>query len=138
MARHDDRHQRRASRCRFWARLGALAAVGIALGILYGTLSPQPPGPPMHGHADKVAHFLAFFTLVFVPVLTAPGRWRWMLPFAIAFGGLIELVQPQFGRTAEWADFWANNAGALTGAVLGVLTNRLAMRRLGDRARKVA
>ena len=130
--------QQRASRCRFWSRLGVLAAVLIALGILYGTLNPNPPGPPLRGNADKIAHFMAFATLVFVPVVTAPGRCRWMLPLAIAFGGLIELMQPQFGRAAEWGDFWANNAGAVAGAILGVLTNRLAMRRLAARARKAA
>ena len=110
--------------------MGALAAAVIALGILYGTLSPQPPGPPLRGHADKLAHFLAFFTLVFVPVLTAPGRWRWMLPCAVAFGGIIELLQPQFGRHTDWYDFWANNAGAASGALLRVVLGRPLLRRL--------
>lgn len=130
MSGQDDQRRRRTARLRFWSRLGALAGASVALGILYGTLSPQPPGPPLHGHADKLAHFAAFFVLVFVPVVTAPGRWRWILPSAIAFGGLIELVQPQFGRHADWLDFWANNAGAVCGALLGVLSSRPLLRRL--------
>lgn len=130
MLQHDDPRRRRADGYRFWSRLGALAAVLIAAGILYGTLTPDPPGPSLSGNMDKVAHFTGFFTLVFVSVVTAPARWRWMLPFAIAFGGLIELMQPQFGRQADWYDFWANNAGAASGAILGVLLGRPLLRRL--------
>ncbi len=123
----------RRQRLVFWSRVGAVLASVIALGILYGTLHPKPPGPPLYGNLDKVVHFLAFFTLVFVAVLTRPGRWRWMLPLAVAFGGVIELIQPRFGRQADWGDFWANNAGAVSGAVLGVVLGRVLIRHLAAR-----
>lgn len=110
-------------------RFGAFAGVALALLILFATLSPQPPGPPMQGHADKLAHFLGFMALVVFPAAVGALRLRLLIPLAMAYGGVIELVQPYHGRTADWADFWANNAGVAAGAALGFALNRVLRQR---------
>lgn len=104
---------------RHLARIGIILAALATLATLYATLSPRPPGPELQGQADKLAHFAAFLIIVFPAIVTRPRRWRWVVPGAIALGGLIELIQPSFGRHAEWMDFWANNAGILAGALAG-------------------
>ena len=115
-------------------RIGVATSVFLALLILYGTLSPQPPGPPLEGHADKLAHFGAFGALTLVLITFSVMPVRVTVPLVVAYGGAIELVQPSFGRTAEWADFWANNAGVAAGLLVGLALNR-ALRRRFARAR---
>ncbi len=131
-SRHEIAHAPRLpdSLVRFGGVVGAL----LALLILYGTLSPQPPGPPMQGHADKLAHFGAFGALTLVLIAFSVMPVRVTVPLVVAYGGAIELVQPSFGRTAEWADFWANNAGVAAGLLVGLALNR-ALRRRFARAR---
>ena len=53
----------------------------------------------------------------------------WVLPAALVFGGVIELIQPFFGRSSELADFWADAAGVGAGTVLGLSLRALAKRR---------
>lgn len=63
---------------------------------------------------DKAVHFLFFFALV-VPVLTFyPRAWVWVVPVAIAYGGMIEVIQPYFGRGMELGDFVANSLGVVS------------------------
>ncbi len=110
-------------------RLGAVAGALLALLILYGTLNPQPPGPPLTGHTDKLVHFLAFGALSLVLSAFSVMPIRMMVPLVVAYGGAIELVQPSFGRTAAWGDFWANNAGVAAGVLVGLALNRALRRR---------
>ncbi|MGY9046050.1 MAG: VanZ family protein, partial [Rhodobacterales bacterium] len=42
----------------------------------------------------------------------------------VGYGGLIEVIQPIFGRTADFADLLADAAGAATGVISGLLFRR--------------
>ena len=44
---------------------------------------------------------------------------------ASAFGGIIELIQPSFGRSADMQDWIADVAGVALGIVLALLYRRL-------------
>ena len=72
----------------------------IAAAILLTTLSPSdiPLRDTQLSVSDKLLHALAFGMLVFAPHL-GPGfkNALWLVPLALAFGGLIELVQPMVG-----------------------------------------
>ena len=98
-------------------KLSLAATAVLAFGIAVVTLTPTPdtglPG------SDKTYHILAFAALV-LP-LAFVGRWPVVPVFfgAIAYGGLIELLQPMTGRTAEWADFYADALGAALGVGVG-------------------
>lgn len=99
-------------------RLVAWVVSGV---ILVLTLSPTNPTPPVSvEHVDKLLHALAFFLWA---ALVAAG-WRWsgwlVLIVAVAFGGVIELVQPMTGRDAELADLAADLVGAAAGFWLGL------------------
>ena len=104
----------RAARRR--AALGGTAVLAVAIGLL--TLLPvsAPPGLP---GADKSYHVLAFAALALPCALFHPRLLVWILPGAVLYGGVIELIQPSVGREGEWADFCADALGAGAGFLLG-------------------
>jgi hypothetical protein len=68
---------------------------------------------------DKLHHLLAFAALVFP---AAAIRIRWTLPamaFAVCYGWVIELIQPNFGRAYDLADLRADALGAMIGGLFG-------------------
>jgi len=105
---------------------GVIAATATVLMLI--PVSPGPP-PPVAG-LDKIAHAVLFF-LVVIPILTVrPAAWVWLVPVAAAYGGVIELIQPYFGRGREFGDFIANIVGiALAMPVGRALHHRFSNRR---------
>lgn len=95
----------------------AAAAVGVA------TLTPQEAMPEVPG-SDKAYHFAGFAAVVFPAVAARPRVALWLVPLAIGYGGLIELIQPHVGRHGEWGDVLANAIGAIIGAATGWLAHR--------------
>ena len=85
-------------------------------------INQPPPGPD---GSDKMVHLIAFAALAFP--LARTGRFGLIPVFvgASAFGGLIELVQPTFGRSADMQDWIADIAGVGLGIVLALLYRRL-------------
>lgn len=106
-----------------------VATFAIAGVIAILTLMPASDLPRRVPGTDKLHHFLAFAALVFPALAVRPSAARWILPLAIAYGGLIELIQPYFGRSAEWGDFVADALGAFAGALAGLAAHRLWLRR---------
>ncbi|MDE5720241.1 MAG: VanZ family protein [Paramuribaculum sp.] len=105
-----------------------LSAVAIG-GMLWLTLAPDPlpdDTPSLFEGADKVAHFLMFgviAALLALDVYRIKGsRYAWMAGAVASgvLGGLIEIVQGAMGagRSADWADWVADVAGAVVGAML--------------------
>ena len=93
----------------------ALTAL-LALVIALLTLTPQAPGPDGIPGFDKLAHFVAFAALSIPLCLRYPRLWRTLALTTLAYGGLIEIIQPLTGRSADWGDLLANGAGAFAGA----------------------
>jgi len=103
-------------------RIGVVATILLGIAIAVLTLAPvssqDVPG------SDKLHHALAFAALAFPLPFARP---RLAIPVAlvvIAYGGMIELIQPYFGRNAEWADFLADILGAVLGAALGAQSGK--------------
>lgn len=96
--------------------ISATALLGVLIAAL--TLSPMEAGAGPEG-VDKLYHVLAFASLAF-PISIVRPRWAlWVGLGVIAYGGAIEIVQPAFGREAEWVDFVADGIGAIIGATSG-------------------
>jgi len=96
--------------------IGSAVTLVLAVIIAVLTLAPMPSGSP--AGSDKLYHVLAFACLAFPLPLVRP-RWTvWVILGVIAYGGVIEVIQPFFGRQAEWADLLADGIGALLGAVI--------------------
>lgn len=84
-------------------------------------LDQPPPGPEW---GDKVAHFIAFTALAFPLARTGRFNLLVLLIGASAFGGVIELLQPNFSRDASINDWFADIAGGLMGVFFGLVYRR--------------
>jgi len=92
-------------------------------------LWPLEAPPPTPDGSDKLIHFIAFAALAFP--LAHTGRFG-LIPVLIgasAFGGLIELIQPTFNRSAELSDWVADTLGVLIGLGLGLAYRRVRQHR---------
>ena len=97
--------------------LTLLVLVILSVTLLWPLNEPHP-GPEW---GDKLVHFTAFAALSFP--LASTGRFNLLPVFigASAFGGVIELVQPNFSRNADVNDWIADIAGVLIGIISGLL-----------------
>ncbi len=91
---------------------------GIASVIAVLTLASPGQLPPAPQISDKVYHALAFAALVAPTVLMWPKRLVAISALALLYGGVIEMIQPAFGRQAELGDLLANCAGVALAWVL--------------------
>ena len=86
------------------------------LGVVFTILLLMPTSgtsdPSLFGY-DKIIHIILFFVLVLPALSYAPRSWVWVVPLAIVFGIVIEIIQPYFGRGRELGDVIANAIGAL-------------------------
>jgi VanZ family protein len=98
--------------------MAIVASLLLALIVAVLTLSPATPGPEGIPHIDKLAHLLAFAAVAAPLAWRFPRHWRAMALCGLAYGGVIEIVQPFTGRSAEWGDFLADGIGAFAGAGL--------------------
>jgi VanZ family protein len=91
-------------------------------------LWPLEAPPPAPEGSDKLVHFMAFAALAFP--LARTGRFGLLPVFvgACAFGGVIELIQPSFNRSADVNDWIADIVGVVLGIGLGLLYRRLRRR----------
>ena len=93
-------------------------------------LWPINQPPPAPDGSDKVVHLIAFASLAFP--LARTGRFG-LIPVlvgATAFGGMIEVIQPSFGRSADMQDWIADIIGVALGIALGLLYRRLRKHRI--------
>jgi VanZ family protein len=89
----------------------SLALAAIVTGLL---LMPALPGKPFPvPFFDKFVHAAMFFSVALPAMLGLGPRLSWaVFAVVVAYSGLTELLQPGFGRSAEWSDFGANAVGA--------------------------
>ena len=104
----------------------ATAVLGLVIAVL--TLDVQVNVPSNFALNDKVFHMAAFAALVLPTAILQPCWAPRVGLGALVYGGVIELIQPSFGRGAEWLDFLANGVGIFAGLILGTLLRRVARR----------
>ena len=97
----------------------------VTLTLSVAMLWPLEAPPPAPEGSDKLVHFIAFAALAFP--LARTGRFGLLPVFigASAFGGVIELIQPSFNRSADVNDWVADVVGVILGIGLGLLYRRL-------------
>ena len=99
--------------------------LAVTLTLTVAMLWPLEAPPPAPEGSDKLVHFIAFAALAFP--LARTGRFGLLPVFvsASAFGGIIELIQPSFNRSADVNDWVADVVGVILGIGLGLLYRRL-------------
>ena len=92
--------------------------LALLTGLTFALLWPIEASGGLRG-GDKVVHFLAFAILAFPIACT--GRLRMSILFFACsiYGGVIELLQPSFGRGAEVLDWLADLLGVAFGIFVG-------------------
>ena len=88
-------------------------------------LWPINQPPPAPDGTDKIVHLIAFAVLAFPLARTGRIGLTPVVVGASVFGGVIEIVQPSFGRSADMQDWIADIAGVVLGIVLALLYRRL-------------
>jgi VanZ family protein len=104
--------------------LDILATVALAALLLAAMLWPIDRPPPAPGGGDKLVHLVAFAALAFPLARSGRVGPAHVLVAASAFGGLIELLQPSFGRSAELGDWVADIVGVAVGIGAGRVVRR--------------
>ena len=99
--------------------------IAATLVLTVAMLWPMKAPPPAPEGSDKLVHLVAFAALAFP--LARTGRFGLLPVFigASAFGGIIELIQPSFNRSADFNDWVADVVGVIIGIGLGLLYRRL-------------
>ena len=83
----------------------------------------ESPAPTPNG-SDKVVHLIAFAALSFPLARTGRIGLTPVFVGASAFGGLIELIQPTFNRSADMNDWVADIMGVVLGIICGLIYRR--------------
>ena len=105
--------------------LDIILTLVVAIPLIVAMLWPMDRPPPAPMGTDKLIHLLAFAALVFP--LARTGRFG-ILPVLIAasaFGGAIELIQPNFNRSSDVNDWFLDIMGVVLGIACGLLYHRL-------------
>ena len=102
--------------------------LAVTLILTVAMLWPMDQPPPAPEGSDKLVHFVAFAALAFP--LARTGRIGLLPVFigASAFGGVIELIQPSFNRSADVNDWIADIVGVVLGIGCGLLYRRIRKR----------
>ena len=100
----------------------------VTLALTVAMLWPLEAPPPAPEGSDKLVHFIAFAALAFP--LARTGRFGLLPVFigASAFGGVIELIQPSFNRSADINNWIADIIGVVLGISCGLLYRRIRRR----------
>ena len=100
----------------------------VTLTLTVAMLWPMDQPPPAPEGSDKLVHLAAFAALAFP--LARTGRFGLLPVFtgASAFGGVIELIQPSFNRSADFNDWIADIVGVALGIGCGLLYRRIRRR----------
>jgi VanZ family protein len=106
--------------------LTLFVTVALTLVMLW-PVSQQPSAPYF---TDKIVHLFGFAALAFP--LARTGRFG-LIPVLVGastFGGLIELIQPYFERSADMQDWIADIAGVALGIAMALLYRSLRKNRI--------
>ena len=97
----------------------------VTLILTVAMLWPMDQPPPAPEGSDKLVHLAAFAALAFPFARTSRVSLLLVFIGASAFGGLIELIQPTFNRSADLNDWIADILGVMLGIVLGLIYRRV-------------
>jgi|GEM_PF-1677942 len=95
----------------------AQCTVVFLITITYLSLTPSGPQGPID-YADKIYHCIAYAGLALPMALRKPTYWVGGMLGLVVFGGIIEVVQPYTGRSADWLDFIMNSVGVLIAVLI--------------------
>ena len=97
------------------------------------SLSPLPKLPDVAGN-DKIHHLIAYFFLALPSAVSRPKNYLVLGMCFIAYGGLIEILQPYVNRHSEWMDFLANSTGVVIAFIALFLARLIKWKELSNKS----
>lgn len=113
-------------------RLGLVLAALIALLLALTAFLPSELVARYVSEDGKVEHALGLTLVALLVTASYPRAWALVLGLGVLASGVVELVQPIFGRGAQWSDFAADVAGLVIG--IGVALSVIGLVRSYDRS----
>ena len=101
--------------------------IALALTILIGMLATISEVTIAPAGTDKIIHSVAFAALVFPLAQTKRIRLFLLFTSASFFAGIIEVIQPYFGRNADINDWFADIFGIASGMGMAKIYTRFKM-----------
>jgi VanZ family protein len=104
-------------------RLWVVLSAALVVTIVYASLAPHLPLPPVPAGFDKIEHFAAYCALaVWFTGLYPRTRYGRVVVGLLTLGAAVEVAQGvmQMGRSAELLDMLANAAGVGVGLLLAL------------------
>lgn len=108
------------------AALASAALIALGLGI--AAFLPARIVHPWVTGTGWPQHMGGLFSVALLVVLARPRWWPGVLLGGALLGGLVELVQPYFGRGEQWSDLAGDVAGLAAGCGLGLVLRGLGTR----------
>ena len=108
--------------------LDILFTIAVTLTLTVAMLWPLEAPPPAPEGSDKLVHFIAFAALAFPLAYTGRFGLPPVIIGASVYGGVIELIQPSFNRSADVNDWIADVVGVVLGIGCGLLYRHLRRR----------
>lgn len=100
----------------------------LVLVVVVSSLLPQEQIPIQMPVTDKVLHFLTYFVLAFIALLSSKQKHSLLtiLAIQILIGVFVEVAQSFIpGRTPEFLDILANSFGVMFGALVYFLFRKI-------------
>ena len=110
-----------------------LITILLLIVITILSLSPLPKLPDVPG-TDKTHHLIAYFFLALPSAVAKPKNYLVLGPCFIAYGGLIEILQPYVNRHGEWLDFLANSSGVVIAFITVFLAKFIKWKELSNKS----
>jgi VanZ family protein len=122
----------RQSKTLLFVRIGLCL---VLTGVTVVALGPFQGAEESFGLTDKEAHFATFYGLTFMALAAMPRIRKWDVAVAaLAFGGLIEILQTMTGRDGDILDWLADTIG-IAMAVVPMYTEGFRMWTRGEARR---
>ena len=114
-------------------RLGLVLAALLALLLAAAAVLPSERVARYVSADGQIEHALGLTLIALLVTASYPRAWRLVLGLGIVASGVVELVQPIFGRGAQLSDFGADVAGLVVGVAAALAVIRLVRRHSGFR-----
>jgi hypothetical protein len=99
-----------------WPKLAGIV-LAVVIAVLLGLMAVLPAELVDAYVSDdgQVQHALGLTMISLLVTVSYPRSWVWVLVLGTVASAAVELIQPIFGRGAQWSDLAADVAGLVIG-----------------------
>ncbi len=110
---------------KWWPKPGIVLAAVIAVLLGLAAILPAELVDAYVSDDGQVQHALGLTMIALLVIVSYPRAWVWVILLGTVISAAVELVQPIFGRGAQWSDLAADIAGLAIGVGAALSIRRL-------------